>query len=479
MSLETQRHRSGSTGHLPRWAYGLFALVLLLFLIFSSIWLFQAVRQAVASFEISEPEFTAVSELQPGLSIEEDDQLAAPQIVDNTAPPLISAEALRPWQGIEPLSFLLLGVDQRCDEDGPTLTDTLMVVTIDPVAKTSSMLSLPRDLWVKIPGFEVTRINQAHYFGELFEYPGGGPALAVQTVEAFLGLPIDYYVTINFDGFTRIVDQIGGIEIDVPESINDPTYPDRCYGFDPFAIQAGRQHLDGEAALKYARTRATFGGDVDRANRQQAVVMAVRERILTLDMVPQLIRQAPSLWQTLQANVRTNLSLDKAIQVGLLVQEIPRDNIQTAVIDFDYVYTETTFDERQVLVPIRNKVRQLRDALFVPALAPPPVIDNLAEEMAAESARVALYNGTAVFGLASATQTYLETFDVNISEIGNADAATYRTTRIIDYGSHPHTVRYLIQLLNIPPLNVSNGSQPDGDFDILVIIGDDWRVPEQ
>jgi polyisoprenyl-teichoic acid--peptidoglycan teichoic acid transferase len=477
MASNTEGRRPDSSIKLPLWVHGVVGLILLLFIAASSLWLYRTVRDMVAAFEMSEPEFGPVTEPQAG-SIPGDDWLAAPQVVD-TGLPLVSAEALKTWPGLEPITLLLLGVDQRCDEGGPTHTDTLMVVTVDPVAQTVAMVSLPRDLWVKIPGFEVDRINQAHYLGEALEYPGGGPALAVETVEAFLGLPIDYYVTINFDAFIRIVDQIGGIEIEVPESINDPTYPDRCYGYDPFTIDAGQQHLDGEAALKYARTRVTFGGDVDRAARQQAVVMAVRERILKLDMVPQLIRQAPTLWQTLQDNVRTNLSLDKAIQLGLLVQEIPGDNIQTAIIDYDYVYLETTFDERQILVPIRDKVRELRDTMFVPAPAPAPVINDLAEQMAAESARVALYNGTAVFGLASDTQTYLETFAVNVTAIGNADAATYRATQIIDYGSHPHTTRYLIQLMNIPPLNVSNGSRPDGDFDVLVIIGNDWRVPEQ
>jgi polyisoprenyl-teichoic acid--peptidoglycan teichoic acid transferase len=459
----------------PLWVHGLIGIAVLLMLVGSSLWLYQTVRDMASAFEISEPEFGVVPEpqsiMQPG------DNLAAPQVVD-TSPPIISAEALRPWQGVTPITVLLLGVDQRCDKEGPTQTDTLMTATIDPVAKTVSVLSIPRDLWVKIPGFEVDRVNQAHYYGQAFEYPGGGPALATETVESLLGIPIDYYVTINFDAFIQIIDQIGGIEIDVPESIDDPTYPDRCYGYDPFFIEAGQQHLDGERALKYARTRATFGGDVDRAARQQAVVMAVRERILKLDMVPQLIRQAPLLWQTLQDNVRTNMSLDKAVQLGLLAQDIPRENIQTAVIDFEYVYAETTPDGRQVLVPIREKIRQLRDEMFAPRPAPTPIFDDLPARIAEESARVALFNGTAVFGLASATQTYLQTFDVHVVEIGNADAATYRTTQIIDYGDHPHTVRYLIQLMNIPPLNISNGSQPDGDHDILIIIGDDWRVPE-
>jgi hypothetical protein len=190
------------------------------------------------------------------------------------------------------------------------------------------------------------------------------------------------------------------------------------------------------------------------------------------------MRQVPELWQTLQDNVNTNMTIDEALQLGLLVQDIPREQIHTAVIDYNYVYNETTADGRQVLVPIRDQIRYLRDELFAPPAIPTPIIADLSALMVQEEARIAVYNGTAVFGLAGETQAYLQLFDFNVTEIGNADAATYRTTQIVDYGSHPYTVQYLIQQLHIPPLNISNGRNPDGDFDVLIILGDDWRVPD-
>jgi LCP family protein required for cell wall assembly len=372
-----------------------------------------------------------------------------------------------------------MGIDQRCDESGPNHTDSMMLVTIDPVGLSAAVMSLPRDMWVEIPGFEVDRINQAHYYGEAYEYPGGGPALAVETVEAFLGIQIDYYATVNFDAFIEVVDQIGGIDITVPEAIDDPTYPDRCYGYDPFSIEAGEYHLDGEAALKYARTRATLGGDVDRAARQQAVVLAVRDQVLSVDMIPQLIAQAPGLWQTLQANVRTDMTLEEGLQLALLAQDIPRESIKTAVIDYDYVYAETTPDGRQVLVPNRENIRELRNQLFTPPVIPTPEIKNLPALMAAEEARVAIQNGTTEFGLAGETQDYLLSQDVNVTEIGNADSSAYRSTQIIDYGNFPNTSLYLVQLMGIPPLNVSSGTAPEGDYDILIILGSDWEIPDQ
>ncbi|MCB9421496.1 MAG: LCP family protein [Ardenticatenaceae bacterium] len=428
-----------------------------------------------STLEISSPDFEPVAEQVPGAAVTVNENGNNPA---SESAPLLSTDALKPWSGTERISILLLGIDQRCEEKGPAHTDTMMILTIDPVGLSASMLSLPRDLWVEIPEVGLDRINQAHYFGELYEYPGGGPALAMETVSALLGIPLNYYVTVNFDAFIEVVDLIGGITIDVPEAIDDPTYPDRCYGYDPFSIDVGTHRLDGTQALKYARTRATFGGDVDRAGRQQAVILAVRDQVLQLDMLPQLIAQSPRLWQTLQDNVRTNLTLDEGLQLALLMQEIPADSIQTAVIDYNYVYNETTPDGREVLVPNRDAIRDLRNEIFTPPAIPTPVIADLPALMREENARVALYNGTAVFGLAGATQEYLQKYGLNISEIGNADSAAYRTTQIIDYGDHPSTTRYITQLMNVPPLNTSQGSKPEGDFDVLVIIGDDWRVPE-
>ena len=263
----------------------------------------------------------------------------------------------------------------------------------------------------------------------------------------------------------------------MPERIEDPTYPDSCYGYDPFTIDPGQQRLDGATALKYARTRATFGGDVDRAGRQQQVINAVREQATQLDNLPQLLLRAPQLWQSYQSHVTTDLSFDEALQLANFLRTIPRENIRNVILDYSYVYNDTTFDGQQVLVPVREKVRVLRDEIFAPPVVPTPVLEALPTAIVVEDARVAVFNGTGSFGLASETQTYLLGRDVNVTEIGNADSATYSATQIIDYGSHPGTVQYLVQLLNVAPLNVSTGTNPEGDFDVLVILGSDWQIP--
>ena len=475
MSINSQRRRR-TRRRLPIPVLLVGAVLFLAVVIWTALLLFRAVQQIAAEFDMVDPDFV-VSEpaVEGGGAPDGSTLLPAPTSV---AAPLIARDALAPWSGTERVNVLLLGIDQRCDEVGPTRTDSMLVLTVDPVGLSAAALSLPRDLWVEIPGFGVDRISQAHYIGDVREYPGGGIGLAVETVEATLGIELDYYAAINFDAFIDFIDLIGGITIDVAETIDDPDYPDSCYGIDPFFLDPGIITMNGPTALKYARTRSTLGGDVDRALRQQQVGLAIRDQLLTADRLPQLIARAPQLWQTFQSNVRTNMTPTEAIQLALLAQDIPRGQIRTAVIDFNYVYLDTTPDGDEVLVPLRDNIRALRDELFAPPTVPTPSVDNLLALVGTEDARVALLNGTPIFGLAGRTETFLTDKGINVTEIGNADAATYPSTRIIDYGSHPNTTLFLSQLMSVPPLNINNGTAPDGDYDVLIILGNDWDVPD-
>lgn len=474
MTSQSSKRRSRSGLRLPLWAVGLLALVGVIILIVTSVWLFRTVVGLTSSTEVSNPNFDfTVDPTEQAASGDLDQTSNLP--LENQ--PFLSTAALQRWSGRDRVTILVLGIDQRCDEEGPTRTDTMMVLTMDPIGLSAGMLSLPRDLWVQVPGFGVDKINQAHFLGEIYDYPGGGPALAVETVEATLGVNIDYYATVNFDAFVDGIDQIGGIDMVVAEDIADDSYPDNCYGYDPFYLDAGEHHLDGQSALQYARTRATFGGDIDRAARQQQVIVAVRDKVARLDMAPQLLARAPELWRIFRENVDTNLKLNDALQLALLAQEIPSESVRTEVIDFDYVYGETTPDGQQVLIPIRDNIRVLRDQLFAPPMVPTPVIENLPELTLEEEARVAIYNGTQRFGLATETRDYLVDYDINVIEIGNADSSEYRTTQVIDYGTHQNTTHYLTQLMNIPPLNISSSNKPAGEFDVLIILGSDWSVP--
>jgi polyisoprenyl-teichoic acid--peptidoglycan teichoic acid transferase len=271
---------------------------------------------------------------------------------------------LTPWNGVSRFTVLVMGLDRRPGENGLAYrTDTIMVVSVDPATNSIGILSIPRDLYVEIPGYpQLQRVNTSMVLGELRQ-PDFGPQLAMQTIQYNLGIRVHDYVAVDFQAFTRFVDAIGGVEMDVPYSISDPLYPDMNYGYDPFYIRAGRQTLDGATALKYARTRH---GDNDflRAQRQQLVMYAVRDRLLSADALPQLIVQSPSLWGVLQDNLYTGLTLDQVIQLGLYIKDIPSENIMTGVINEAYTVYYSTPEGAQVLVPDRSRLGTLMVEVF-------------------------------------------------------------------------------------------------------------------
>jgi len=235
-----------------------------------------------------------------------------------------------PWSGAERVTILIMGLDYRdVQEGGPARSDTMILLTVDPAAKTAGILSIPRDLWAVIPGFTPNKINTAYYFGELYKIPGGGPELAMRTVEQTIGVPIDYYARIDFDAFVRFIDLIGGVKLDVPAPITvDPIGADT----NPKNLKPGVQVLPGAVALAYARERHTQGGDFARAERQQQVILGIRNRILEFDLLPGLIANSAQLFAELSSGIQTNLSLDDAIKLAVLAIQINAEDIQRAVI---------------------------------------------------------------------------------------------------------------------------------------------------
>ncbi|MDA1217789.1 MAG: LCP family protein, partial [Chloroflexi bacterium] len=351
------------------------------------------------------------------------------------------------WNSSERVTVLVMGIDQRAglELDTAYRTDTMMLVTLDPLGKRAGMLSIPRDLYVQIPGFAGRdRINTANFKGDAQKLPGGGPALAMETVTANLGIATDYYLRINFTAFEAFIDELGGIELDVPVALDDPTYPDCCYGYDPFYIAAGRQLLDGKTALKYARTRKTNGGDFDRATRQQQVLLAVRDKLFDLNFMPQLLLRAPALYSMLSGSLDTNLSLDQLVGLALLAQSIERKNIQSAVIDGKYILKEfVTADGKQVVALDEQGFRELRTEMFYTPGPEPSATLDVERQAAEENASIEVLNGAAQAGIAQKTADYLLKNGFNVVSVGNADRYNYDTTIIYDYTGRYYTTRWL------------------------------------
>ena len=257
------------------------------------------------------------------------------------------------------LNVLLLGSDRR-PNDPVWRTDVMMIAFLDTANGRAAVLSLPRDLYVNIPTRGWDRLNITDFWGEYTKYQGGGPGLMKRVVAENFGIRIDKFARVDFEGFKKIIDTLGGIEVNVPCALEDDFIDARSpTGFRHFAVDAGVQHMDGETALMFVRQRHG-SGDVSRAQRQQRVVYALREKILSPNIVPKI----PALYQQLQDAVQTDfgtLDLPGLVQIGTNVKP---GNIRGRVIDETMWNFWMTPDGKSVLVFDKNKVRAAVDDLF-------------------------------------------------------------------------------------------------------------------
>ena len=377
------------------------------------------------------------------------------------------------------MNILLLGIDQRsaAAEQGPFRTDTMILLNVNPARGTVGVLSLPRDLWVEIPSYGPARINTANFLGDSDAYPGGGgPALAMETIAENFGIRVEKYLLVNFDVFTTIVDTLApqGVLVNVNEWIDDPKYPDDFYGTIHVTFEPGEQRMDAETLLQYARTRATQGGDFDRARRQQQVLDAVRAEVLSAGGIVNFITQAYSLWQELQNNYRTNLELNEIIALGRLMGNIERENIRYSVIDNYYASLGKSVTGEDVLFPDFISIRDLIMRTFYPQTQL-----SLAEVKAradAERAQIFVYNGTNVAGLAGATREWLLAKGVGVNGINNDVTRHRQQTEIREYGRFSWTAKYLAQLMGLPEDRIKRSADGIIAEGVLVALGADAQA---
>lgn len=244
-------------------------------------------------------------------------------------------------------TLLLMGGDRRPDEPASFFrTDVMMLVSLDRTNQRIGVLSIPRDLYVTIPGYQNARINTAYAVGQ---YSGMGGALAKQAISVNFGIPVDAYVTFDFAAFIALIDLIDGIDVVNEQPIADPLYPNMSYGYEPFYLEAGPQHLDGVTALKYVRSRHN-SDDRERMRRQQQVIAAIREKIGALDLAEALLSFGPTLWVQLRQNINTDLTLDEILRLGSEISAVPEENYTYGVLSYPYVYA-TMIGDQSVLMP--------------------------------------------------------------------------------------------------------------------------------
>lgn len=277
----------------------------------------------------------------------------------NPPPPTNQSNALVSGNLDQTTNILLLGSDKR-PGDGVWRTDTIMIVFLDTARGRAAVLSLPRDLYVNIPDRGWDRINIADFWGEYKKYPGGGPGLLARVIQDNFSIRIDHFARVNFDGFKQIIDTVGGVDVSVPCALEDdfvdPTVPG---GFRHFQVNAGITHMDGDLALMFSRQRHG-NSDIDRANRQQRVLVGLRSKLLTPEALPKI----PDLYRQFYAAVQTDLSIFDVVNLARSGATIDPKNIHGKVVDETMSYLWMTPDGKSVLVFDKNKIGAAVNALF-------------------------------------------------------------------------------------------------------------------
>lgn len=397
------------------------------------------------------------------------------------------------WDGGSRINIAFFGLRGGADQC-PLCTDTIMVFTVDPVSRTAGMISVPRDTFVAIPGCGgctglvggYGRINQAWTFGEGLKMPGGGPGEAMKTVSQLLGVPIQYYVQVDFDTFVQFIDLIHGVDV-----YNDENLFLQKLGGGKDGIRitcCGMRHLGGVAALAYARCRdAEQGcndGDVGRAKRQQKVILGIRQKVLDPRFFPQLMAQAPQLYNTFSSGIHTNMSLTDAVKLASLVSTIPIESIRQGVID-DTMLTPGNVtlggQAASVYLPVPDKIRVLRDVIFSSTGPTTPLASGDPKAlMQADAARIQITNDSYTANLDQRTGNFLQAQGMQVTALGQPTGAANQTVVVV-YAPKLYALRYLIQQLGM----ISSSSQiifkpdPNQPVDLEIRLGNDWaaRLP--
>jgi LCP family protein required for cell wall assembly len=267
-----------------------------------------------------------------------------------TIPPLTQAQGGEPfdWQASE--NYLVLGTDRRAD-GGSWRTDSIMMVGLDRTNKRAAVFSIPRDLYVSIPGYGYGRINQADYMGERRSPDGGGPALVGGIVEDMLGIRTDHWVRIQMDGFVEFVDALGGVSVYLDCPFSEPIFNLTSQRWEAFRLPAGENLLDGQDAYWFARLRYNES-DIGRSRRQRALIWAMRDQILSTNALARL----PQLYSAFQDTISTDLSLFKIVSLAQFATGLDAANVRAGGLTLRDLQNYTTPGGAQVLI-IGNPTR--------------------------------------------------------------------------------------------------------------------------
>ncbi len=350
-------------------------------------------------------------------------------------------------------NIVLLGSDKR-PGSGTWRTDSIIIVSVDGTNNVVRLLSIPRDLWVYIPGHGYNRINTADLWGELAR-TGSGPERVKQTIYHNLGIPIHYYVRVDFAGFVKIIDTVGGIDVDVDCALTD------------INLSSGMHHMDGKLALRYARSRYSTN-DFDRGRRQRKVLMALWDQALTMDIIPRL----PALWWTMANSFQTDLSLAEVINLAYVGVQLEPQRILSRAIGASHVQSWITPQGAAVLLPRQDKIQALLDSYYTPIY---PGDHGDAGRLA-----IQILNGSQRTDADQLAAANLRWAGFTARASGLAGDQYYAQTQILIYTGQAAAAYEIAQELRVPAASIQDltGTQgqpdPANPVDFQVILGRDY-----
>ncbi len=382
----------------------------------------------------------------------------------------------------ERINILLLGIGGE-EHDGGQLTDTIIVASINPLNGETGLLSIPRDLVAPIPGVGWQKINSANAYGAAMnpDEIRAGADLSKKTVSAITSLSMHYYIKLDFEGFVKMVDALGGIRVDIPSEFTDYQYPDDSFGYEPVHFDSGWQNLKGNEALKYVRSRHGTDGegtDFARARRQQQILQALQARTLALSTLINP-NKLLSLSDIIGEHVETDMKLWQLFRLYEIAKKADKQNITQVVLSTEQggLLIADTNEEGSYLLRPRLASTDFSEIKKVARnlLYQDPMLSVVSASDIAEGLKIVIHNGTLSEGLAANTALELEKLSYNITQIANSPMRDYEKTVIYKLSDQvpASDMQLIIETLNanVAPSLPNFITVPDADM--LIIVGSD------
>ncbi len=374
------------------------------------------------------------------------------------------------------VNVLILGVGGE-GHDGPQLADTIILASFKPSLGKVALISIPRDLLVQTKDFGAVKINSVNAYAEQKE-KGSGPATQARELSAALGQPIEYWARIDFRGFQKVIDAIGGVDVTVDRAFTDTQFPkgDGSDAFRTVSFAAGSQHMDGKTALDFARSRhgsSGEGSDFARSKRQEKIIVAVREKLLRAGTLlnPFTLN---SLFDTVRGSLLTNLETWETIRFANQASGIKMSDISLHVMSDDNVLINGMTDEGAFVLRPKNGDWGAVAAFVEKVFDGAANATSSAPAQKTPSARIEVRNGTGVTGLAQRTANSLMAQGFSITKVGNADTRDYDKSVIYELG-RARDPQVLARIRSVVNANVSSSVpvslDAPADADYLIILG--------